>query len=111
MQTQPTPGPWRYCKTNGSPTHGQHMIAGAKPGYLAEVLDCGSGDVGDNARLIASAPDLLEALQWYEAKAVQMGRAAIDKDSKLLLELMKEVAVEYGAQARAAIARATGEQP
>ena len=55
--------------------------------------------------------ELLKALQWYEAKAVQMGRAAIDQDSKLLLELMKEIAVEYGAQARAAIARATGEQP
>ena len=64
-----------------------------------------------NARLIAAAPDLLEALQWYEAKAVQMGRAAIDQDSKLLLELMKEIAVEYGAQARAAIAKATGDQP
>ena len=55
--------------------------------------------------------ELLKALQWYEAKAVQMGRAAIDQDSKLLLELMKEIAVEYGAQARAAIARATGEKP
>ena len=37
--------------------------------------------------------------------------AAIDQDSKLLLELMKEIAVEYGAQARAAISKATGEQP
>ena len=55
--------------------------------------------------------ELLKALQWYEAKAVQMGRAAIDQDSKLLLELMKEIAVEYGAQARAAIAKATGERP
>ena len=53
--------------------------------------------------------ELLEALQWYEAKAVQMGRAAIHQDSKLMLELMKEIAVEYGAQARAAIAKATGE--
>ena len=62
-------------------------------------------------RLMAAAPDLLEALQWYEAKAVQMGRAAIDQDSKLMLALMKEIAVEYGAQARAAIAKATGERP
>ena len=55
--------------------------------------------------------ELLEALKWYESKAKQMGRAAIHQDSKLMLELMKEVAVEYGAQARAAIAKATGEQP
>lgn len=58
-----TPGPWRYVRENGSPTTGQHMIAGAKPGYLAEVRDCGSGDVGANARLIAAAPELLAALQ------------------------------------------------
>lgn len=63
MEKKHTPGPWRYCKTNGSPTHGEHVIAGAKPGYLAEVRDCGSGDVGANARLIAAAPDLLEALK------------------------------------------------
>ena len=95
MQTQPTPGPWRYCKTNGSPTHGQHMIAGAKPGYLAEVRDCGSGDVGDNARLISAAPDLLEAL-----------RLMVD-----LVELAVPFEGDTLRRARAAIAKATGDQP
>ena len=33
------------------------MISGAKPGYLAEVRDCGSGDVAANAKLIAAVPD------------------------------------------------------
>ena len=61
-------------------------------------------------RAKSAEAELLDALQWYEAKAVQMGRAAIDQDRKLMLELMKELAVEYGAQARAAIAKATGEQ-
>ena len=61
------------------------------------------------ASLIDAVPDLLEALQWYESKAVQMGRAAIHQDSKLVLAIMKEIAVDYGAKARAAIARATGE--
>lgn len=89
-----TPGPWRYLPENGSPTTGQHMIAGGKPGYLAEVRDCGSGDIKANARLIAAAPDLLEALratlrclEWHEqrhgvgmdAKAVKDARAAIAK--------------------------------
>ena len=60
--TKFTPGPWRYDRTNGSPTTGEHMIAGAKPGYLAEVRDCGSGDVRANAHLIAAAPDLYAAL-------------------------------------------------
>ena len=65
MTDQPkwTPGPWRYDRTNGSPTTGEHMIAGAKPGYLAEVRDCGSGDVRANTHLIAAAPDMAEALE------------------------------------------------
>lgn len=49
------------------------MIAGSKPGYLAEVRDCGSGDVRANARLIAAAPDLLAALEaaadYFDNKA------------------------------------------
>ena len=68
MTDQPkwTPGPWRYDRTNGSPTTGEHMIAGAKPGYLAEVRDCGSGDVRANAHLIAAAPDLYAALEMAQ---------------------------------------------
>ena len=42
------------------------MIAGAKPGYLAEVRDCGSGDVRANAHLIAAAPDLYAALEMAQ---------------------------------------------
>ena len=80
---------------------------------LAGQLESGEPVTGSAAaklrRLHAVNQELLEALQWYEAKAVQMGRAAIHQDSKLMLELMKELAVEYGAQARAAIAKATGE--
>lgn len=62
-----TPGPWRYVRANPSPTTGEHLIAGATPGYLAEVRDCGSGDVAANARRIVqcvnSHDDLLAALQ------------------------------------------------
>lgn len=114
MTTKFTPGPW-HVKPNsiGGPA------VGPEEAVVADIRTYGGPHVGGqqhpqtaaNARLIAAAPDLLEALQWYEAKAVQMGRAAIDQDSKLLLELMKEIAVEYGAQARAAIAKATGERP
>ena len=108
-----TPGPWYVT---GKLT--RYVEARIDGGLIQEVAACGptkaDGGYGPqqeaNARLIAAAPDLLEALQWYEAKAVQMGRAAIHQDSKLMLALMKEIAVEYGAKARAAIARATGEQ-
>lgn len=65
MKTKFTPGPWKYQKQNGSPTTGPHMISGSKPGYLAEVRDCGSGDVEANARLIAAAPELLNMLKEY----------------------------------------------
>jgi len=58
-----TIGPWRVDHCNPGPTTGEWMIAGGKPGYLAEVRDCGSGDVRANARLIAAAPDMLKALQ------------------------------------------------
>ena len=109
-----TPGPWYVT---GKLT--RYVEARIDGGLIQEVAACGptkaDGGYGPqqeaNARLIAAAPDLLEALQWYEAKAVQMGRAAIHQDSKLMLALMKEIAVEYGAKARAAITRATGEQP
>lgn len=60
---QHTQGPWRVARQNPSPTTGEWMIAGQKPGYLAEVRDCGSGDVEANASLIAAAPELLEALE------------------------------------------------
>jgi len=66
METKWTLGPWRYDRTNGSPTTGQHMIAGGKPGYLAEARDCGSGDVIANAHLIAAAPDLYAALEMAQ---------------------------------------------
>ena len=117
--TKYTPGPWMLRTTPTSA--GLCHIVSAADGRGAFIYGDGirkgvddalpkAQELAANARLIAAAPDLLEALQWYEAKAVQMGRAAIDQDSKLLLELMKEIAVEYGARARAAIAKAIGEQ-
>ncbi len=118
--TKYTPGPW-MLRTTPTSAGLCHIVSAADwrgafiygDGIRKGVDDAlpKAQELAANASLIAAAPDLLEALQWYKAKAVQMGRAAIAQDSKLLLELMKEIAVEYGAQARAAIARATGEQP
>lgn len=89
-----TIGPWRIDHCNPGPTTGEWMIAGGKPGYLAEVRDCGSGDVCANARLIAAAPELLAALRLmlaqfadheqydedgYDTEAINATRAAIAK--------------------------------
>jgi len=73
------------------------MIAGGIPGYLAEVRDCGSGDVKANARLIAAAPELLEALQ--NARNVLAG---------LIVGDLKSISADSPAlaQIRAAIAKA-----
>lgn len=56
--------------------------------------------------ILQKMADYTEDRTW---QPVQMGRAAINQDSKLMLALMKEIAVEYGSRARAAIAKATGE--
>ena len=91
-----TPGPWRIERQNPSPTTGEWMVSGAKPGYLAEVRDCGSGDEQANARLIAAAPDLLEALTALVGLARMRAAPLGDYVSAL-------------AVADAAIAKATGE--
>jgi len=85
---QHTPGPWRYHKTNGSPTHGEHLIAGAKPGYLAEVRDCGSGDVAANGALIAAAPKLLGLLQQWAA--LDGGDWNVERHAREKAELLAE---------------------
>ena len=115
MTTKHTPGPW-YVGTGTYECRNIYSAAALTDdeGFTYQPLVANAEDDGincwdANARLIAAAPELLKALQWYEGKAVQMGRAAIHQDSKLMLALMKEIAVEYGAQARAAIAKATGE--
>ncbi len=102
MNKQHTPGPWA---TRESATHvtvtnarGDAVFHDDKriPGVMAD------------AHLIAAAPELLDALRWYEAQAKNMGKAAIHSDSKTILSIMHEVAVDYGKRARAAIAKAEG---
>lgn len=105
-KAQHTPGPWRVDRQNPSPTTGEWMIAGQKPGYLAEVRDCGSGDVDANARLIAAAPELLEALEhqlaWLISAEVELGSAL---NLGYAANVQKAVTVE---KMRAAIAAAKG---
>ena len=79
---------------------------------LAGQLESGEPVTGSAAaelrRLNEVNQELLEALRWYEAQAKDMGKAAIHSDSKTILALMREIAVDYGKRARAAIAKATG---
>ena len=111
-----TPGPWRVSNENLKIIKRDFREIGCNDGELI-ASTCGHPDSGfypseeqaiANAQLIAAAPELLDALRWYEAQAKNMGKAAIHSDSKTLLSIMHEVAVDYGKRARAAITKATG---
>lgn len=53
--------------------------------------------------LEASNKRMREALEWYASMSRQMGKAALHGDSQSILTLMKEMAVDYGGRARAAL--------
>lgn len=59
MTTKHTPGPWRV---DGGKLEGLTVRAGAMA--IATIPGYGVGVRNDNARLIAAAPELLEALKF-----------------------------------------------
>jgi len=71
-----TPGPWRIViDDDGNPLSGRPMVAAAPEldcgivhwdGFVQPYWRSARGDkeIHANARLIAAAPDLLEALEW-----------------------------------------------
>lgn len=92
-----TPGPWSYLRT----THPRGYIVTGRDGIydIAIVRDVGgTPENAANARLIAAAPELLEALQGV----LKAGRGT---SGRIILEGWHEVVV------RDAIAKATGERP
>jgi len=80
-----TPGPWNLYPNNASDWVVRKMFPDGQESH--EIARCQSGM--DNARLIAAAPDLLEALKEIEEHTMDLG------------------AIEC---ARAAIAKAVGEE-
>ena len=95
-KTKHTPGPWRTKREGFSTVYVEARIDG---GLIQEVAACGPTEAGRdqqeaNARLIAAAPELLEALR---------GIMKLDED------LCSEGSIEALDKARAAIAKATGE--
>ena len=52
---------------------------------------------------MSGSKTMREALEWYEMMAKQMGRATLNQDSQAMLHLMKELAVDFGGRARAAL--------
>ena len=96
-----TPGPW-FCPT---PLHGTFYVeARIDGGMLQEVASCGPtaepSQQAANARLIAAAPELLEALH---------GMLALDEEHHQRGHCDDDVCAEVR-KARAAIAKATGSE-
>ncbi len=87
-----TPGPWRI----GTPPPNGEQTIGTTQGLMVAVATTGASvPTKANARLIAAAPDLLEAL----IELADCGAEAWGEDRPCVK------------LARAAIAKATGEQP
>ena len=106
MQTQHTKGPWftdtagRIWRRDPSTLYENGGdVAGDKPIAFVNVGWIGEGESGypikENARLMTAAPELLESL-----------RLMVD-----LVELAVPIEGDTLRRARAAIAKATGEQP
>jgi hypothetical protein len=117
MPSSFTPGPWRVGREIGESQlmprieilRDVSFVEGAEPAtyYMAEVCyptttgnTVGAQERRANARLIASAPELLEALQAEEEWTAREEAGAIDPDWDY--EQM------VGSKRRAAIAKATG---
>lgn len=98
MQTQHTPGPWKDGPVFGKTERAIFWTDTSKPGTWQRRLDDKLGAFKEaDARLIAAAPDLLEALQWLvNAHDAPTGRDGVMRDIPQALE-----------RARAAIAKAT----
>ena len=93
MTIKHTPGPWRVWTP---PPNGEQCIGDSK-GLMVAVATTGItfNETLANARLIAAAPDLLEALQAIIE--------SVDRNGAAIL-------TELESAARAAIAKAQGEQ-
>lgn len=93
MTNKHTPGPWKHDDTWGLIKHGREEICALHSGNSA------------NARLIAAAPELLEALldalPYVEDVLADPAQLACFKPG---------VVQKHAAAIRAAVAKATGEQ-
>ena len=91
-----TPGPW---KVEGTPRRGWDIFSSAKGCYVAfdEPLREGAISLEGDARLIAAAPELLEALECYVEKVADLNRYGVMIETSLRKK------------AEAAIAKAKGD--
>ena len=96
-QATHTPGPWYSQPTAGHEMHGQSAIASEANGKTVAIAYDGRAD----ARLLAAAPEMLEALRAMVARAPFIDQS-VTEDGLANCEAL--------ARARRAIRHAEGEQ-
>jgi hypothetical protein len=111
-----TPGPWHYKQSGLS----CFVDGRVRPGVLQEVAWCGATEVPEqmeaNARLIAAAPELLEALQELLREAVVLSAEYLetfrDWPNDVAIQGWDKArwtgALAASEKAKSAIAKATG---
>ena len=62
-ETKHTPGPWRVAPRSDYPEHADINVDAGTRGYVALCGKAGDEEAEANARLIAAAPELLDALR------------------------------------------------
>ena len=96
-----TPGPWRYEE------FGPNVIIKATKNPMLAVVHSLYHESREqreaNAHLIAAAPELLEALEYYAEKVADLNRYGVVIETSL-----RELELDLGSKARAAITKATG---
>lgn len=106
MQTKHTPGPWAVCEDASGDTFVAAMMDSAQTicEFGCADNDSDQAQIEADARLVAAAPDLLEALEWATAEID--GRTRYAPDCHYTALEQRENAID---KARAAIARARGQ--
>jgi|LakMenEpi03Aug12_release.lakeMendotaPanAssembly.Ray.scaffolds.fasta_scaffold654476_2 hypothetical protein len=103
MKTEHTPGPWWTYKKPGH----TNSFVGSSTHDVAEVPHAGGEDTqASNARLIASAPELLDSLRECE----RVIRWAAQRSAGRVRADIVGGWLHQAEQARAAIARAEGQK-
>jgi hypothetical protein len=103
-----TPGPWAAARINASSVnvipdriHGfkAQVVAGDRGDMVAHAFGRTADEADANARLIAAAPELLEALQYVVCQLADGDEPELDGDGD---------EIDPFERARTAIAKATG---
>lgn len=103
-----TPGPWTYEAQDGVGSHCVLAQVFAPDGTaIADIVSTADGEQASaNARLMAQAPALVEALEWI----VDIAERNYEQDDKLRAQGARTLA-RIAAKARDAITKAIGATP